>query len=236
MPCALQHSDLFLYADDSCIVFQSKDINNVQDKLTQDFSELCDWFVDNKLSIHFGQDKTKCIIFGTKRKLSKIENFSISYDSISISRHKTVSYLGCILDEFLTGENMACAVISKINSRLRFLHRKNDSLSPKLRRMLCNALIQPLFDFACCSWFSNLSKKSKKKLQICQNKCIRFCLQLPNRTHIDSSHFLKINWLNVDDRVSQMICSHAFKFFNNSSPKYMGHVFQICHIQQETLF
>ena len=27
------------------------------------------WFLDKKLSIHFGEDKTKSIRFGTKRKL-----------------------------------------------------------------------------------------------------------------------------------------------------------------------
>ena len=30
---------------------------------------VCDWFVVNKLSIHFGQDKRKPILFGTKHKL-----------------------------------------------------------------------------------------------------------------------------------------------------------------------
>ena len=30
---------------------------------------LCDWFVDNKLSIRFGEDKTKSILFGNKHKI-----------------------------------------------------------------------------------------------------------------------------------------------------------------------
>ena len=28
-------------------------------KLTKDFSNICDWFVENKLSTYFGEDKTK---------------------------------------------------------------------------------------------------------------------------------------------------------------------------------
>ena len=31
----------------------------INEKLNQDFNSLCDWFLDNKLSIHFGEDKTK---------------------------------------------------------------------------------------------------------------------------------------------------------------------------------
>ena len=55
--------DLSLYADNSCLVCQHKDINEIQKPLTDDFSNICNWFVDNKLSIHFGEDETKSILF-----------------------------------------------------------------------------------------------------------------------------------------------------------------------------
>ena len=57
-----------LYADDS-IVFYHKCKTEIEKQLIRDFSSVCDWFVDNKLSIHFGQDKRKPILFGTKHKL-----------------------------------------------------------------------------------------------------------------------------------------------------------------------
>ena len=62
-------SDSLLYADDTCIVFQHKSEIEIEKQLIRAFSSLCDWFVDNKLSIHFGQDKAKSILFGTKHKL-----------------------------------------------------------------------------------------------------------------------------------------------------------------------
>ena len=51
MPQAVS-CDLLLYADDSCLVFEGKDIDTIEIKLNEDFNILCDWFVDNKLSIH----------------------------------------------------------------------------------------------------------------------------------------------------------------------------------------
>ena len=42
---------------------------------------------------------------------------------------------------------MALKLINKINLRLKFLHRKNKFLTPALGRLLCNAIIQPHFDF-----------------------------------------------------------------------------------------
>ena len=64
--------DLFLYADDTCLVCQHKDINKIENQLNEDFCNICDWFVDNKLSIHFGQDKTKSILFASKFKRKNI--------------------------------------------------------------------------------------------------------------------------------------------------------------------
>ena len=60
--------ELLLYADDSCLPFQHKDVSEIERILMTNFSNLCDWFVDNKLSIHFGDDKTKSILFVPKSK------------------------------------------------------------------------------------------------------------------------------------------------------------------------
>ena len=64
--------DLFLYAADTCLVCQHKDINKIENQLNEDFSNICDWFVDNKLSIHFGEVKTKSILFASKFKRKNI--------------------------------------------------------------------------------------------------------------------------------------------------------------------
>ena len=59
---------------------------------------------------------------------------------------------------------MALKVTNKINSRLRFLYRKNRYLSPYLKRLLCNAIIQQYFDYACSAWYPNLNEKFEKKI------------------------------------------------------------------------
>ena len=74
-----------------------------------------------------------------------------------------VTYLGCVLDKTMSGEPIKLKVINKITGKLKFLYRKNRFLSPELRRMLCNAFVQPHFDYACPAWYQNLTKKRKKK-------------------------------------------------------------------------
>ena len=66
----------------------------------------------------------------------------------------------------MSGESMAHKVISKVNAKLKFLHRKNKYLTPNLRRLLCNALTQPRFDYACSTWYPNLSKNWKTEFKL----------------------------------------------------------------------
>ena len=125
-----------------------------------------------KLSIHFGEHKTKSILFGTKRKLRKVGKLNITYQWINIKQNFQVTYLGCILDEAVPGELMAYKTIKKMNPRRNYLFRKKRFLAPGLKRLLCNALFQPHFDYACTAWYLNLNKKLKNEIQTTQNKCV----------------------------------------------------------------
>ena len=228
--------DLLLYADDSCLVFEGENINEIENRLNNDFNMLCDWFVDNKLSIHFGEDKTKAIVFGTNRKMKNIRELEIKHGDIKIKQYPQVVYLGCILDSRLSGEAMALQALGKINGRLKFLYRKKVFLTPSLKRLLCNALIQPHFDFACLAWYTNLKKELKKKMQTCQNKCIRYCLNMGNRDHIGVQEFKKINWLPTKERFEQCVLVNIYKFFNKRAPEYVAEMYYPVEQGQKTRF
>ena len=76
---------------------------------------------------------------------------------------------------------MVSKVLTKSNTKLKFLYRQSRYLTPAYRRLLCNALIQPYFDYGCSSWIPLLKKDLKLKLQKTENKCICFCPNLPPR-------------------------------------------------------
>ena len=119
---------------------------------------------------------------------------------------------------------MALNAVSKINTYLKFLYRKNKFLSPQLRRLLCNALIQPRFDYAFSVWYPNLNKKVNTKLHNLQNKCVRLCLQLDNKAHVGITEFKQIYWLPVNYRFRQCLAATLFKFFDDKCPLYMKDV------------
>ena len=86
MPQAI-NSRLMLYAVDSCVVFQHKDTKVIEEQLNKDFTNLCEWFVDNKLSTHVGDDKTKTILFSSKQKRKKGNQINIVYQNNIINQH-----------------------------------------------------------------------------------------------------------------------------------------------------
>ena len=129
---------------------------------------------------------------------------------------------------------MATKVLGLVNGRLKFLYRKQRFLTFSLRRLLCNALIQPHYDYSCSAWYPSLSKRLLKKIQISQNKCIRYCLKLDNRSHVGFDEFKKLNWLPTKERVFQCICVNIFKFFNDMSLEYTSEIFHPSHRRHNT--
>ena len=118
-PQSLSEAGSYLYADDTCIFYQHEDVEKIENVLNKEFSSLCQWFIDNKLSIHFEEDKTKSILFAKARCLREI---NISFSGYSIKQHETVEYFGSQLDSKLSGEVMVSKVLKKINAKLKFLY------------------------------------------------------------------------------------------------------------------
>ena len=101
---------MFLCADDSCLVFQGKYVKEIEKKLNGDLTNICEWFVDNKRSIHFGKDASKLTLFASTCKTKKAPKLNITDKNIQIKQHSNATYVGCMLDAKNVRVN-----VSKIN-------------------------------------------------------------------------------------------------------------------------
>ena len=90
-----------------CIFNQLKDVQENEDILNKDFSTLCKWVANNNLSIHYGKEKTKCILsFNTNYSAQ----LNISYKYHNIKKYHTTEYLGYLRSN-LRGKFMAMKVL-----------------------------------------------------------------------------------------------------------------------------
>lgn len=139
-----------------------------------------------------------------------------------ITAKQSVTCLGRILDNKLSGDSMAVKVISKMNQKTKFLARISHRIDRKALEILAGALVQGHFDYACMSWFKNLPQI---KLQTSQNKLVRLILKLQPLTHLTPAHFSRLKWLKEEDRVNYIQLCMVHRIIENEVPKYLHNYF-----------
>ena len=68
-------------------------------------------------------------------------------------------------------------------------------------------------------------KLLKNRLQVTQNKIIRFFLKMDPGSHVGANEFKSIGWLPVSRRVDQIILNHVFKIKFGQLAQYMAEHF-----------
>ena len=86
-------------------------------------------------------------------------------------------------------------------------------------RLLASSLIQCHFVYACAAWYRDLLKHCQQKLQILQNKTIRFILDRPSRSsHVGIAEFEVLNWIPVSELAKKIIFVKYIVYLHGSAP------------------
>ena len=62
----------------------NKEVDEIEKQINKNFKSICNWFVDNKLIINFGEDKTKSILFAYKKISNNVHQLNITYNHIRV--------------------------------------------------------------------------------------------------------------------------------------------------------
>ena len=211
---------LSLYADDSALFFAHKDASVIAERLSTELSNCKRWLVDNKLSLHVG--KTECLLFGSKNRLRRAGNFQVFCEGTAVKRVHHVKYLGCYLDDSLSGSTHVGNMLKTCAGRLAFLYRNSQFLDFQTRKTLCTSLIQPYIDYCSSSWYEGLSVSLKNRLDELQRKMVRFVFSYDPRHHIGPRDLLSLSWLLIPDRVRYFKLIHLFKIKHGLAPRYLS--------------
>ncbi len=155
----------------------------------------------------------------------------MKYKDTAIEYASGVKYLGIKIDKTLSGEGILDTIVKKCTSRIKFLYRQAGCLQNAAKRTLCQSLVQCYLDNTVSSWYAAMTQKAKRKLQILQNKMVRFILDLVPRTHLTVDHMKELNLLRVSDRAKQLRLNNAHKIFYNQAPGYLQ---ENCKDQEQT--
>ena len=101
---------IVLFADDTNILYSHTCLKKLNEIIQVEINKITDWLNANKLSIN--TEKTKFILFRTKNKKPKYTiNISIN---INIKKVKNTTFLGIVIDEFLTWCNHLDLITKKL--------------------------------------------------------------------------------------------------------------------------
>ncbi len=100
------------------------------------------------------------------------------------------------------------------------------------KKNLCLALTQCNFDYDVSSWYPSMSQTAKKKLQVVQNKLIKFMLNLGPSDHVGIEQLNTLGLLNVDNRAEQLRLHNVHKVFYKQAPVYLMANFNTCRNRQ----
>ena len=120
---------LFLDTDHSISCTKIKILKiKIKKQINKAFENVGDYFVENKSCIHFGDYKTKSILFASKRKIKSAMKLNLTFKNMKIKQCLQVAYLGHALHETLSWDIIALKVLSKISRKPKFLYHENKSL------------------------------------------------------------------------------------------------------------
>ncbi len=67
-------------------------------------------------------------------------------------------------------------VVKECTGRIKFFYRQAGCLLTAIIKTLCQALVKCHIDYATSSWYAAMTHRAKSKLQLVQNKMLRFIL------------------------------------------------------------
>ena len=147
-------------------------------------------------------------------------------DGTPIKQVNSFKYLGVVLNESMSGECHGKELVRKCAGRISFLYRYSSLLDQHTRSLLCTSLLQPFIDYCCSSWYDGISSRTRERLDVIHRRMIRFVFSFEPRHHVDLSHFKRLSWLCISDRVKYFKLIHVFKVRHGLAPSYLSDRFK----------
>ena len=225
LPQAIKASTVSMYADDTSLCYQSRDINQLNEAMNSDLRHLELWLQGNRLSLNVA--KTHSMLVTTKSKHSTLKQqnahleLKISEHDIQVVQQKR--YLGVEIDCSLDWKKQIEAISKKVSKALGFLKHAKSFLSVDVQKILYSGIMEPHLRYCCSVWgcagLSNLNQ-----LQKLQNRAAR----LITNSSFDAPSLPLIQglgWKSIKDIIETDTKLMVFKSLNGLAPQYLSDLF-----------
>ena len=165
LPNISNHLKFYLFADDTNIYYESKDLKTLQYTMNKELEKLYEWLCINRLSLNIS--KTNFIVFHAKNKPKQPVTILINNKAIDETDH--VKYLGILIDSKLTFKKHVEELRKKISRSIGVLYKLRPFVTTKILSNVYYAIVYPFLLYGITIW-GNASKTYLTPLFILQKE------------------------------------------------------------------
>ena len=174
---AIKFSVTHHFADDTSLLYVNKSIKNIQRRVNLDLRFLTSWLNANKISLN--ASKTELLIFRDPHRKINFD-LKITVDGNKITPSKFVKYLGIYIDNHLSWQKQEQNLRSRLARAAGMLSKIRHYVCFETLRMVYFGIFSSILTYGSQIWGQH--DRIVKKLQIIQNRAIRFMNFKPLRT------------------------------------------------------
>lgn len=184
---------LIMYADDSVLIYKSRDPVKLLDEMTTDIIKIENWLYANRMCINIS--KTNYVIFQNKNFPAYFPTYLVANNN-KIYQVKTATYLGLIIDENLNWREHTIKIKKSIWPYAFAIKRIRNDIDEKTAWMIYNAYINSRLSYMSSIW-TTASHYNLNDLKVLQNRLIKSIKRLPALTTTKLIYSSKILPLNI---------------------------------------
>ena len=214
----LEEYEIFTYADDMQIVIEGENVNELGSKLEVAIQKANDYYNNNSLLCN--PTKTEIMLLGSKKKLGsagqlrgKVTN---GEESKILTGEESLKLLGIHIDPSLDWNKHSKLVKQRAVNSIRNLHRVNNLIPMKQKRILYTSLVTPHFSYADIIW-NGCSRLNQNKIQQAQNFAAKSMLGVKKYTS-STSALKKLEMIPLSGKRKINLAVHVKKSLEGRAP------------------
>ena len=171
------------------------DLNRLVNHVSLTFQKLSRWCIENKLTITM--EKTNFVLFHTRNEPLVRNVREIATENMVINRVDAVKYLGITIDGKLTWNAHVEYVCNSLIKFFGIFKQLRHKVTTNIVRQLYHAFIYSKIKYG-IEVYGNTSSRNISKLQVMQNKLLKYVMRFDIRTGTNFLH-TTLDIMKVED-------------------------------------
>ena len=211
--------DFHLFADDSNLFCQHKDISELEKIADSELKNVQTWLCTNRLSLNI--KKSNYVLFHPPQRKIEMSNFNLQIYDKPLQREFFIKYLGLMIDSHLNWKEHVNCIVKKIRRGIGILSKIRHYVSHETLLSIYYALLHPFLTYGLLAW-GNTYGSTTNPVYILQKKAVRVMTFSCFDEH-SSPLFKLLNIIKFPDLITYYIAIFMYKLDNHLLPS----VFQL---------